>query len=241
VNQRDYAAHVRADGTAMAAAAARDLHARVPSCPEWNVAELLEHMGEVHRFWAEIARRGVTDPKEAEREPPPPRDRLLEWFTEGVDSTASVLEAVDPSLPVWTWSHVKTASFIPRRMAQETAVHRWDAENATGEPRPVEGELAADGIAEWFTIFLRKSAPDHLKGSGETVHLHRTDGPGEWFVRLGDGDFELSEEHAKGDVALRGPASDLLLVLWGRLQPSAVEVLGDASSLKTLLGGTDLE
>ena len=36
-------------------------------------------------------------------------------------------------------------------------------------------------------------------------------------------------EHAKGDVAARGSASDLLLFLWGRVPADALEVFGDAA------------
>ncbi len=45
--------------------------------------------------------------------------------------------------------------------------------------------------------------------------------------------FIVTREHAKGDVAARGPASDLLLLLYGRLDLDAVEVLGDAAVLET--------
>jgi hypothetical protein len=37
-----------------------------------------------------------------------------------------------------------------------------------------------------------------------------------------------SREHAKGDVAVRGPASDVLLVLMGRKTMVAVDVFGEA-------------
>ena len=36
--------------------------------------------------------------------------------------------------------------FVIRRMAQETAIHRWDAESAAGTVTPVESTLASDGI-----------------------------------------------------------------------------------------------
>jgi predicted lipid carrier protein YhbT len=41
--------------------------------------------------------------------------------------------------------------------------------------------------------------------------------------------MHVTREHAKGDAAVRGPASDLLLVVYGRKPTDAVEVLGDAS------------
>ncbi len=47
-------------------------------------------------------------------------------------------------------------------------------------------------------------------------------------MRLGSDGIHLTREHAKGDVAVRGPASDVLLVLMGRKTMDAADVLGDA-------------
>jgi hypothetical protein len=46
-----------------------------------------------------------------------------------------------------------------------------------------------------------------------------------------DGAYAVSREHAKGDVAARGSASDLLLFLWGRVSAERLEVFGDAELL----------
>ena len=64
-----------------------------------------------------------------------------------------------------------------------------------------------------------------------TVHLHCTDVDGEWLVARRDGEVTVTAEHAKGDVAARGSASDLLLFLWGRVPADALEVFGDADLL----------
>jgi len=62
-----------------------------------------------------------------------------------------------------------------------------------------------------------------------SVHLHCTDTDGEWLITRLDADgIEFRREHAKGDVAVRGRADDLLLWLWRRAD-SGVEILGDAS------------
>ena len=63
------------------------------------------------------------------------------------------------------------------------------------------------------------------------MHLHATDGDGEWLVRLGADGVVVTREHAKGDVALRASASDLLLFLYGRRDASVGEVFGDAALL----------
>ncbi|MFM7872062.1 MAG: hypothetical protein ACKPBG_10320, partial [Actinomycetota bacterium] len=89
-------------------------------------------------------------------------------------------------------------------------------------------DIVLDGIEEYFATIVpgaiarRKKTPP--TGS---LHLHCTDGSGEWLATVNDsGTVDLRHEHAKGDVAWRGPALDLFAALWGRSRPG-VEVLGD--------------
>ena len=121
--------------------------------------------------------------------------------------------------------------FWSRRVAHETAVHRWDAQAAAGAPEPVDVRLAVDGIQEMFDLLTARPGHERVRGDGETIHLHCTDTDGEWLVRLTPQGVAVTREHAKGDVAARGTASDLLLLLWGRVPPDRVEVFGDASLL----------
>jgi predicted lipid carrier protein YhbT len=70
----------------------------------------------------------------------------------------------------------------------------------------------------------------HTAPAGPSIHVHCTDTEGEWLVQLpADGERVVTREHAKADVALRGPAEGLLLMLWGRLDSAAadLEVIGD--------------
>ena len=65
-----------------------------------------------------------------------------------------------------------------------------------------------------------------------TIHFHCTDADGEWLItRVGD-DVVVTREHAKGDVAARGSASDLALFLWGRVGADQLEVFGDAAAAR---------
>jgi uncharacterized protein (TIGR03083 family) len=112
-------------------------------------------------------------------------------------------------------------------MVHELGVHRWDAEAAVGEARPIPTDVAEDGIDELLQEFL--PAAD-VSGVGGTIHLHATDGDGEWFIETAGG-LRWTRAHEKGDVAVRGDSSDLLLLLWGRVGADAVEVLGDDTVL----------
>jgi hypothetical protein len=141
---------------------------------------------------------------------------------------ADALAAADPATEVWTWTDDHTAGFWARRMANETAVHRLDAELAAGRPEPVARDLAVDGIDERLVLLRYWRGADQLQSMRGTIHLHCTDADGEWLLRLDDG-VEVTHEHAKGDAAARGTAFALLLVLYGRAEPSTLELFGDAA------------
>jgi hypothetical protein len=101
-------------------------------------------------------------------------------------------------------------------MAQETAVHRWDAQQAAGTLTRIDPELATDGINEVITVFMQNPPRGPIAYPAGSLHLHRTDGAGEWMLTAQDGVLTVTHEHAKGDAAARGPAQDILLYLWGR-------------------------
>ena len=218
---------------------AAGLGVAVRSCPGWTVADLLWHLTEVHDFWRTIVGEQRTDP-EGYPEPARPSDEaLLEMYRKGRVGVLNTLSEADPAAPNWTWSKDKTAGFVIRRMAQETAVHLWDATDASGSARPIEANLASDGIDEFLTHML----PDTAKGAaaiGGSVHLHCADVPGEWTVtETGDG-FAVAREHAKGDCAIRGTASNILLALWRRVPLSACDVVGDAEVAERFIAHTNL-
>jgi uncharacterized protein (TIGR03083 family) len=233
VEYAEYCDALRREGDALAAAArAAGIDAVVPSCPDWQVADLLAHLGRFHRWIADIVAVGGTDPADhgADAEPPAPAERLA-WFEEGVERIVDALRAAEAASPAWSWTTDNTAGFWARRQANETAVHRFDAQLAAGDPQPIEHALAVDGIDEFFTLIPFWRGASQLAGSGESMHLHATDGDGEWLVRLGADGVVVTREHAKGDVALRASASDLVLFLYGRRDASAGEVFGDAALL----------
>jgi uncharacterized protein (TIGR03083 family) len=220
-------------------AARGNLDAHVLSCPEWTMSDLLAHLGEVHRFWNEMAGRALTDPGDSENHDPPGGVDLIEWFGEGSALLVNTLGGADLERPMWSWSRVKKVGFVPRRMAQETAVHRWDTQNAVGDPSGIEADLAADGIDELMSVWLPAMAP--LKEPPKTsVHIHTTDTDGEWLVVLNE-EPVVTREHAKGDAALRGPASDVLLYLWGRIDASTLDIHGDLAVLEQFRSVFDLE
>jgi uncharacterized protein (TIGR03083 family) len=200
------------------------------------------HTGRVHRLIADRVRRGSRGEDDVDRPEVPEGDALLPWYREGLDELVEVLAATDPGAAVWNWSSIwpDTAAFWPRRMAHETAIHRYDAEGAAGATRPIPTPLAADGVDEFLAVHFAEDAAA-LTGGGEAVLVRTTDAPGEWTVVAGP-DRAIIEAGAAGGAAafLEGGASDLVLVLWRRLPPDVVGISGDRALAERFLAAADL-
>ena len=209
------------------ACAVAGLAAPVPSCPGWNVADLLWHLTEVHDFWRTILAERLSSWESYEQPPRPADEAIAVMYRRGRVELVQTLADVDPATPTWTWSSDKSAGFVIRRMAHETAVHLWDASDAAGMTNPIDPALASDGIDEFLAYFLSDVA-EGAEPVGGSVHLHCGDVPGEWTVREHDDGFVVLREHSKGDCAIRGAASDILLALWRRQPLSTCDVVGDA-------------
>ena len=217
------------------------LTTKVTGCPGWDVADLLWHLTEVQHFWRTMVSERLPSPDGYERPPRPVPEGLPAMYRRGRDELLAALAEVDPATPVWTWSDDKTAAFVIRRMAQETAVHLWDAATAADVVNPLEADLASDGIDE-FLAYFTADIVDGAEPVGGSVHIHCGDVPGEWTIReLDDGALSVTREHAKGDCAIRGPASDILLTLWRRLPLSVCDVVGDADVAARFVARTSLE
>jgi uncharacterized protein (TIGR03083 family) len=227
-----------------------DLTRPVPTCPDWTLRQLATHVGRAHRWAAEIAstRSAQFIPFRQVPDGRIPDDPALHapWLRAGA---ARVIEAVRKagSDPVWAFAGLRPASFWARRMAHETAVHRADAQIATGRQAELEPDLAADAIDEWLGFVSGLGGEDPRADAlpeGAVLHVHATDegldGAGEWLVRRESSEVTVQRGHGKGDVVLRGPASRLLLVLLRRVPPDdpQVEVLGDPALLTGWLAGT---
>jgi uncharacterized protein (TIGR03083 family) len=230
VNTTDYIAAIASDGAALADAAASGLEHPVPSCPTWDMAKLALHVGLIHMWAGECVRRRApegVDRATLPRAPDgPPR---VAWLRDSTASLVEALQTADDDDPAGTWrGGPATASFWRRRMAHETAVHRWDAQAALDRPEPIDAQRAVDGLAEVVELLLPLSVPQPSNSPAlGTLHLHCTDTTGEWLLSVSDGRLDVTPGHAKGDAALRGDASELFLTCWGRRSGSSPEVLGD--------------
>jgi uncharacterized protein (TIGR03083 family) len=210
--------------------------ARIPSCPDWSMHDLVDHVGRVHHWVIGIVGSRAQDRVPFSSQGPGPESdaECLAWFEEGAGELVELLGGVDPAEPVWNWFiGVSPVRYWMQRMAMETSIHRWDGQNAVGTPDPFDSEIAVAGIEEVVGLFLPSFPSTATQLSSDaSMHLHCTDTEGEWLVRFGPDGASTTHEHAKGDVAVRGTASDLYLLLWNRVSAERCEVFGDASLLQ---------
>jgi uncharacterized protein (TIGR03083 family) len=238
-----YCAEIVAQADAMAGAmAGADLTTPVPSCPGWDVGRLVRHLGGGQRWAAEIVATHATEP--------PPDDSfrhvegggdpavLAPWLAESARELADALRTVGADAQPWTPVAGRTASCYARRFAHETAVHRADVALALHAPFDLDPEVAVDAVDEWMELGSLPEMLDFypgrraLLGPGRTLHFHATDVPAElhaeWVVDLTE-TLAWRRAHEKAAVAVRGPLTELLLVIYGRRSPAdgTVEVVGD--------------
>ncbi|MFY1704557.1 maleylpyruvate isomerase family mycothiol-dependent enzyme [Micromonospora sp. WMMA1923] len=238
---------LRAEGPAFAAAVAEaPPETPVLSCPGWTVNDLTLHLAGLYRWVHSFAGSGATaaPPRREETELPPGTSALQLW-QQSYDQLMTLFDGLDPEAPAWNWApQPKKAGFWPRRMAHETAVHRWDAQLAIAAGDPVEAKLAADGVSEVLDTWLpagRRAKTGQWRG---VVQLTATDAAQEWYLRLrGEGvalldtDTILDHDDHHARVQVSGTASDLLLALWGRIAFDTLSVTGDPSLLPGLRTG----
>lgn len=186
-----------------------DLAADVPTCPGWTLADLGEHTRWTHAWAAHAVTAGTPDGDS----PAPGRERdpLVAGYRAAAGILLDVLRSTAPDAPAWTFGAERTSGFWRRRQVHEVTMHLYDAlasQHAT-DNWDVDAELGWDGVDEVATVFYPRQ-----------VRLGRT-APLPAPVRLTATDLGRSvvlEPTAGGDeVELAAPATDLLLMLWGRL------------------------
>jgi uncharacterized protein (TIGR03083 family) len=240
----DFLTSIRLEGDRFYSTASRaDPSLGVPSTPAWTIAELVWHLGEVHWFWATDIELRATSPEEIEASKPvrpTTYEHATAWGRSQLDRMLEILKSTPDGVPVWTWAlgeSDRTVGFIRRHQVQETAVHRWDLQSAAAgvDPDPIDSGVASDSIDEFLSISLpfAVSKKKPLRGS---VHVHCTDVTGEWFIER---DGRVDRGHARGDVALRGTASDLLLALYNRIDIDDLDLIGDAPLARHLIERLD--
>lgn len=232
----DYSAYVglvSEDGTRLADVAVGNLPKPVPTCPGWTVHDLVSHVAEVYEH-----KMACTRLQRAPEPWPPewPSDRdPVEWLRDAHERLLQMFASSTPRTPSATWwPPDQTVGFWARRMAQETAVHRVDAESAIGALEPVDTELATDGADEILTRMLAGDWSDEPDDTADGQRIAVSTGGRTWRVTLERESVGVSEESGDAEATLDGDPSDVLLWLWGRLPDERVQRSGDEQAIGLL-------
>jgi uncharacterized protein (TIGR03083 family) len=224
--------YLAAEGERLATAAERAGWDAPIASGEWDVRALVTHVGGIYRWAAATVATASRDGDDATRRAVgtgPGDDELLDWFRAGHAALVSTLRDAPADLDCLTFLPAPSPrAFWARRQAHETAIHRADAESASGAITPFDVALAHDGIAEMLHGFAprRRNA---IAAVG-TLALRPGDGGTPWLVTLGGERVAAVESDGDADTVVAGSSSDLYLWLWNR--PSAATISGDADLAK---------
>jgi len=211
------------------AARAAGLDADVPTCPTWDVRELVAHTGMVHR-WAAAQLTGRGDEigsgaalKTLGRETADP----IAWWEEGAAELAATLRAVpdDVRAMVFLNDAPPPRQFWARRQCHEATIHAVDALTARLGRTPrhdeagIDEPIAIDGIDELLSGFLTRGRKLAVETPRRMAVRPDGDLPS-WTISLSDGS-PVTERHPPGaepdgDDTLADDAVDLYLALWNR-------------------------
>ena len=230
-----------------AVSSAPSLDVQVPTCPEWTLFDLVQHLGEGRRSWAATVAAGPAAAPPArsgsEGAPAAPREReaLLARLAASTQQLLDALREAGPDRGCWTWwgtsQSPQTCGAVARRQLQEITVHTYDAQLTVGAPKPLPDEVALDGVEEFLsTCCATTSAWPHEPAA---VDYHATEGrswrlwlsaDGARTARLPDPDTlpatAADEDRDGADASARGAASELVLTLYGRIPVDSLKLDG---------------
>ncbi|MFJ2091556.1 maleylpyruvate isomerase family mycothiol-dependent enzyme [Streptomyces sp. NPDC087901] len=224
-----------AEGRLLADAAERaGTGAPVPTCPGWQVRDLLRHTAMVHTWAAAFVTEGHTSYVPDAGEPDLDGPELLDRFRAGHGLLVEALERAPEDLECWAFFAAPSPlAFWARRQAHETTIHRVDAESAhSGALSPVASAHAVDGIDELLHGFHSRPKSRVRTDVPRTLRVRATDTGTAWTVRLSAEPPAAVREDGPSvlppvDCELSATAQELYLTLWNRLPLTALAVEGD--------------
>ena len=201
--------------------------ALVPTCPDWTVTSLVEHVGQTLRWVSEIVERRITDPFElptemAELPAEPPA--WPAWLSNAAARAAAACSdaALKASVFNAAADNRTGAQFWLHSLLNEAVIHGFDAAAAAGHDYDLDADIAADLITNHLATLTsptwaaqRPDSAAAMRGTSETLHWHATDEPslgdsGEWHIERHPDGVRRQPRHGTADVTVHGPAKSLL-------------------------------
>ena len=235
----DHVEQLRLDGERLAeVVSSTDPDASVPTCPDWQLRDLVRHVGGVHRWATGFVLGAGVQPPDGDLEQlvggwPEDAD-LVAWFQDGHRALVKALVSAPADLETWTFLDAPTPlAFWARRQAHETAIHRVDAETAAGDVTGFPSGFAADGIDELLLRFVGRPGRTLQIDSPSSMHIRATDVPRSWHVTFASTGIDTQPDPigTDADLVVSGDTSDLYVMLWNRRDVAGLELDGEPDPL----------
>jgi len=233
----EYLAVIRREGEQFAATLqAQWLDATVPTCPEWTLRSLAQHLGRVHIWAAAHVEEARPDQLSYEEEQAewgrmPADPELVSWYLGTVDRLLRALTTAPANVQCWTFLPAPTPlQFWARRQAHELTIHRVDAQLVTGPVAPMTERFAVDGIEELVLGFFGRRRSRLRSPEQPRTLAIRTDAAS-WLVHIGLDGAQPERGEGPADCTVAGAASDVYYALWNRLPLHDLRVDGDPAVL----------
>ena len=223
-----------------AVSSAPSLDAQVPTCPDWTLHDLAKHIGQGRRVWAATVAAGpdATAKATLTDAPAPPREReaLDAWLAESTQALLDALREAGPDRGCWVgWGDSqspRTCGAVARHQVQELAVHTYDAQVTAGDPRPLPDEVALDGVDEFLVTCVATSSA--WPNEPATIEYHVPEG-GSWRIRPDADGARIGPAEGAASVSVTASASDFVLWFYGRAEPEAKKLDGDARVIDQII------
>ncbi len=165
----------------------------MPQYPDWTARDLITHTAMIHGRTTAICetlpRDRISAPRLSEG------DDAFAWYEANLAAMLDALGQADLSTPVWTLTSDGTVGFWLKRMAVETAIHRWDIEDAFGESHPLDTDVSRMALDEFGEMWM-----PHL-GDLPALQAHAVDLDNAWV--FGEGEISDSVEGTASAIYLR--------------------------------------
>lgn len=239
----DYIRYVASEGDRFATAAEQgELSVRIAPCPDWDMRDLVRHLGMIHlwaaanvafpepdwldveelpdlvRYWPDLAGESGEYPADAE---------LVSWYRETLANLVRVLESAPADHECFTFLPAPSPlAMWARRQASETAIHRFDAEQARRITSDFDAQFATDMLDELLSGFAPRPGRALDIERPQVLHVHAEDTGDHWYLTIGAEETETSRQGDHADLTLTGTAADLYVLLWNRTPDSSVAMSG---------------